>query len=211
MEYDRPFLKIEDLLFRLEIIEKDKLGEREFFQQVLIVIKDMHKAGLTEEEFKEFSDKLQEIGCVDYKTWLEEKSKVKAELRCPAIEKGSKDGSLSVGARLIDTCMTDYEHSKVKLNMITEKGEKSGFLPMWLRNNEKILNGQKENPDKTFEDQELAEKEERELEERKARKGQLTLEIKEIKEQIDKLEIEEVALRNSKIRKELELKGLEEK
>ena len=205
------FLKIEDLLFRLEVINKDELGEREFFQEVIKVIKDMHEAGLTKEEFNEFSNKLSEIGCVDYKTWLAEKSNVRAELRRPNLESGSKDGSLSVGARLIDSCMTDYEHSQYRLNLITEKGEKSGFLQMWLRNNKKILDGEKENPDKTFENQELVESEEREIEEYKLKKEQLTLEIAEIEQQIDTLEIEEAQLKNRKIRKQLELNDLGEK
>lgn len=205
------FLKIEDLLFRLEVINKDELGEREFFQEVIKVIKDMHEAGLTKEEFNEFSNKLSEIGCVDYKTWLAEKSNVRAELRRPNLESGSKDGSLSVGARLIDSCMTDYEHSQYRLNLITEKGEKSGFLQMWLRNNKKILDGEKENPDKTFENQELVESEEREIEEYKLKKEQLTLEIEEIEQQIDTLEIEEAQLKNRKIRKQLELNDLGEK
>lgn len=208
---DKQTLTTQEIVDRLSEINKDELNERQFFQEVLSVIKDMKDFDLTEESFAEISKTLREIGCVDYKTWLEEKSKVEAKLRLPSVENGSRDGSLAVGARLIDSCMTDYEHSKARLNMITQDGETPAFLPMWLKNNEKILKGQKENPDITFEYQEFVEKEERELEDRKARKSQLTLEIKEIKEQVDKLEIEESTLRNSKIRKEIELKGLEEK
>lgn len=184
MEYDRPFLKIEDLLFRLEIIEKDKLGEREFFQQVLIVIKDMHKAGLTEEEFKEFSDKLQEIGCVDYKTWEEEKGNGRAKLKKLGLKKGSKHGSLDVGAEMIDICLHDYNLAKIQLNHITEKGEEGSFLEMWLIANKKILDGYKKSPDDTIENQEYRKKKEEEIKQYKGEKARIFKEIQEATKQI---------------------------
>jgi len=212
---DKQTLTTQEIVERLIEINKDELSERQFFQEILSVIKDMKDFDLTEESFAEISKTLREIGCVDYETWMEEKEKIGFPMTLKPNDQGIEEGLLVTAESYINKYLSDYLSARSSLHLMTEGGDKSGWVQRWLRNSQKVLREEKNNSDREFEfyEPELRDRkrEERELEERKARKSQLTLEIQEIKEQIDKLEIEEATLKNSKIRKEIELKGLEEK
>jgi len=218
---DKEALTMPEIIETLSSINKDELSEREFLQQILSTIKHMGKEDLTEENFEKISEILNQIGCVDYKTWTKEKEKQGFKMAHKPIKVGASEGLLSAGVTLVEQFLSDYNKAKNGLERMTEGGEKSGWLQMWLRNSKKVLSGAKINSDLEFEfyeptlenEKELSEREREEqaIKEATLKKEGLKTEISVLQQQIDELQIQEVALRNTKIRKELALNELEEK
>ncbi len=218
---DKEPLTIQEIVETLSNIDKDELSEREFLQQVLSTIKHIEKEDLTEENFEQISATLKQIGCVDYKTWSKEKEKQGFKMANKPIKVGASEGLLSAGVTLVEQFLFNYNRAKNGLERMTEGGEKSGWLQMWLRNSKKVLSGAKINSDLEFEfyeptlssEKELSEreKEEQAIKEAIMKREELKAEISSLQQQIDELQKEEATLRNSKIRKQLELNDLEEK
>lgn len=186
---DKQTLTTQEIVDRLSEINKDELNERQFFQEVLSVIKDMKDFDLTEESFEEISKTLREIGCVDYKSWIEEKEKLGFKMTLKPNEQGIEEGLLATGEKYIDSYLSDYSKAKYVLGLMTEGGEKSGWVQRWLRNSQKVLSGAKVNSDREFEfyEPELKERKREELEliKNKDRKEELTAKVEEVKEKIE--------------------------
>lgn len=214
-------ITMQEIVGRLNDINKDELSERQFFQAVLSVIKDMKDFELTEKDFEQLSSTMKQIGCVDYNTWKKEKEDLGFPMELKRNELGIQEGLLSTAERYVDQYLSDYGRAKYALGLMTEERGKPSWVQRWLENSQKVMRELKENSDQEFEfyEPELKKngqlsgrpKEEKEVKEAPLKKEQLMVEINAIKEQINKLEIEEATLRNSKIRKELELNDLGEK
>lgn len=210
MDNKQP-LTIKEIVDRLSNINKEDLSEREFFQEVLSVIEDIKDFDLTEENFEEFSLTLRKIGCIDYISWKEDKLKSGYPMPEKRIETGIKQGSLSIAEKFIDQFMHDYNRAKYASTKLTEGGEKSGWVQVWLRNSKKVLTGEKHNPDIELDMYENRKREQRELEALASQRGQLTKEIEEIEKQLEELRMKENELKGTLSAKQSQLKGLEEK
>ena len=78
---------MEKIISKLKEIKKEELSERDFFESVIEVLSEIDETNLDnivsdEEEGKKLSEQLKDIGCVDWKTWVEEKEKkVKLQMK----------------------------------------------------------------------------------------------------------------------------------
>ena len=141
MEKQNP-LSTEQIVDRLNEIEKEKLTDRQFFYEVLCVINEIKNTELAEEDFTKISQTLNEIGCVDFETW--KKEKLTKGITAPKVpmQEGIENGSLSTGAVFIDTFLIDYEHAKNALRIMASNDETGKpRLEKLLENYEAILKG----------------------------------------------------------------------
>lgn len=60
---------MEEFISRIQQIKKEKLDEREFYEQVLGVISGMEDVSFTPETAEQLKVALQEIGCMRYDDW----------------------------------------------------------------------------------------------------------------------------------------------
>ena len=54
---------MDEIIARLKLIKKDDLDEREFYEQIIDVIKDIDASQISEEERESIKRTLHEIGC----------------------------------------------------------------------------------------------------------------------------------------------------
>lgn len=141
---------IEQLISRLAIIKKDELSEREFFQAVLTEINTLQYIALSEDDCKKIWEILREIGCVDYKTWKEEKWCQGKIIKDERLLAGTKNGSLVIGAGYIgnfvekDLYSRSYKHiidralTRTQSYSADPEG-KANLFEVWLRKNKEII------------------------------------------------------------------------
>lgn len=191
-------ITMQSIIARLSNINKEELRERKFFQEVLSVIKDLKDLDFSEEEFEKISSTLRDIGCVDYETWEQEKEQIGFKMERRPIRLGVQDGSLSLGAQFIDSCLSDYEGAKNNIAMMLDGTEKTSMVERWLRNSQKVLVGDKKNNfDNEFEFREPALKRER----REKEIAAASLKKAELEEKVSALqvEIEELKTKENKL------------
>ena len=72
---------MEELISRIQQIKKEELDEREFYEQVLDIIKEMEDVSLTPKTAKDLKSLLQGIGCMRYDDWKKQKEEKLAKIK----------------------------------------------------------------------------------------------------------------------------------
>ena len=218
MEEEKMTMEI--IIDRLKEIDKDQLTEREFFYDVLNVIRDMNSLTFKAENFDEFSKTLEEIGCTDYNRWMIEKEKLGFKEGKRRITNKVEEGALSAAAEIIGYLVSDPENVKNRLEAITNGGDNGGLVQVWLKRSRAILNKTRISPDFDYEmEKEVFSKErennrmnkQNEIPNMEASKALLKAELEDIMQQIKNIEIEKSSLNKRLEEKQEELNTLEEK
>lgn len=96
-----------DLLEKLKGIKKEELSEREFYEQVLSVIKEIRENNGISKDKEAFVKALREIGCMDYKEWKKVKHEAGELVEETTIDEGIKNADIATAVSLI----SNYMHS----------------------------------------------------------------------------------------------------
>ena len=122
---------MDEIIARLKLIKKDDLDERELYEQIIDVIKDIDASQISEEERESIKSTLHEIGCEDFKEW--EARHLAAEEEIPTSLSGAEDaGALYMGASCINQFLCGYETALLSYENMIEGGEQKGKLQQWL-------------------------------------------------------------------------------
>lgn len=119
---------------KLKEIEKDKLDERSFYEQVLSVIQGMEDVSLTPETAKQLKMALQEIGCMRYDEWKAEKDKNGETIEENNTGKGREQADIATAVSFVSQLLGDYGNASSSLSRMLEGGEKYGWVQRWLKN-----------------------------------------------------------------------------
>ena len=132
------------LISKIQQIKKDELlNEREFYEQVLDVIKEMEHISLTPQTANQLKTALEEIGCMKYEDWKEQKEKNGETVTEDNIMVGVQRADISTAVTFISQLLRDYKKMNFSLLYILEGGEEYGFVQQWLKNSkEKSQNKQ---------------------------------------------------------------------
>ena len=130
---------MEKIISKLKEIKKEELSERDFFESVIEVLSEIDETNLDnivsdEEEGKKLSEQLKDIGCVDWKTWVEEKEK-KGEItdeRRRYYASGIRYGTLEMAESMIDIFLDEKNWDKYDLYDKRMSGDVP-FIKQWLK------------------------------------------------------------------------------
>ena len=140
---------VPDYIKKLSEINKDKLTEREFYENVLQIIKDAKesKISLTEEEAELLKDTLLSIGCKKYSDWKAEKD-AKGEMVVEGnIGEGIENGDIATGVSFVHQLLGSYDNAEYALAKMLDGGEEYGWVQKWLRNSRQLHEVEKEEID----------------------------------------------------------------
>ena len=129
---------IDDYIEELRKIKKKNLSERDFYEKVLSVIAKMEQVSLTPESAEKLKQTLLEIGCVDFKTWKEEKQRKGIIVEDEIIGEGMAKGSIATAVSFIGQLLGDYDMASFGLPYMLDGGEEYGWVQSWLKNSKTI-------------------------------------------------------------------------
>ena len=134
---------IDSHLTSLKEIKKEKLDEREFYEQVLGVISGMEDVSLTPEMAEQLKVALQEIGCMKYDDWKAQKVKDGEAVIEGNIGEGIERGYISTAVSFVSQLLGSYKNAKFSLPYMLDGGEKYGWVQQWLTKSKELpKNGQ---------------------------------------------------------------------
>jgi hypothetical protein len=136
---------MEEFISRIQQIKKDKLSEREFYEQVLNVLKDMENVSLTQEAATQLKSSLQEIGCIKYDEWKKIKEVNGEKIVEYDVGKGIKQADISTAVFFVTQLLGNYENAGDSLLRMVDGGEEYGWVQQWLKNSKQISQSEQKN------------------------------------------------------------------
>ena len=123
---------MDEIIARLKQINKDELDEREFYEQVIDVIKGIDASQLSEQERESIKSTLHEIGCEDFEGWIKKKKLLGYALDDKNLEDSINKGSLLGGVWFANNMILPYislqEESRSIDSALSNTSLNSGFF-----------------------------------------------------------------------------------
>ena len=135
---------MEEFIFRIQQINKGELDEREFYEQVLDIIKGMEYVSLTPKTAEQLKDALQKIGCMRYDDWKKQKEENGETVVENNMRKGIEQADISIAVRFVSQLLDDYDNARCSLSYMLDGGEKYGYVQQWLKNSRELYPKAKE-------------------------------------------------------------------
>ena len=129
---------MEEFIFRIQQINKGELDEREFYEQVLDIIKGMEYVSLTPKTAEQLKDALQKIGCMRYDEWKKQKEENGETVVENNMRKGIEQADISIAVRFVSQLLDDYDNARCSLSYMLDGGEKYGYVQQWLKKSQEI-------------------------------------------------------------------------
>ena len=117
------------------------MDEREFYEQILDIIKEMNGISLTPQNYEQLKEALEEIGCMRYDEWKAQKGQTVSD---NSFRNGIEQASISTAVSLISQLLYDYSNASYSLQYMLEGGEEHGSVQKWLRNSRELYPKAKE-------------------------------------------------------------------
>ena len=133
---------MDEIIDRLKQIKKDELEEREFYEQVIDVIKDIDASQLSEQERESIKRTLHEIGCEDFEEWIKKKTLLGDVLDDKNLEVSINKGSLLGGVWFANNMILPYISLQGELRSI-DQSEIKKWAEAWLNNSREISKNEK--------------------------------------------------------------------
>ena len=125
---------MDEIIARLKQINKDELDEREFYEQVIDVIKGIDASQLSEQERESIKSTLSEIGCMDFGEWIRQKTLLGYALDDKNLEDSINKGSLLGGVWFANNMILPYISLQGESRSI-DPAEKKEWAEAWLSQN----------------------------------------------------------------------------
>ena len=135
---------MEEFISRIKQIKKEELDEREFYEQVLDIIKEMEDVSLTPQTAKQLKVALQEIGCMRYDDWKSQKEENGETIEENNMGKGIEQADISSAVSFVSRLLGDYDNASFSLSYMLDGGEKYGWVQQWLKNSRELYPKDKE-------------------------------------------------------------------
>ena len=135
---------MEEFISRIKQIKKEELDEREFYEQVLDIIKEMEDVSLTPKTAKQLKVALQEIGCMRYDDWKSQKEENGETIEENNMGKGIEQADISSAVSFVSRLLGDYDNASFSLSYMLDGGEKYGWVQQWLKNSRELYPKDKE-------------------------------------------------------------------
>ena len=133
---------MDEIIARLKQINKDELDEREFYEQVIDVIKGIDASQLSEQECESIKSTLHEIGCEDFEEWIKKKALLGYALDDKNLEDSINKGSLLGGVWFANNMILPYISLQGESRSI-DPAEKKEWAEAWLNNSREISKNEK--------------------------------------------------------------------
>ena len=134
---------MDEIIARLKLIKKDDLDEREFYEQIIDVIKDIDASQISEQERESIKSTLHEIGCEDFEGWIKKKKLLGYALDDKNLEDSINKGSLLGGVWFANNMILPYISLQEESRSI-DPAEKKEWAEAWLNNSRKISKNEKQ-------------------------------------------------------------------
>lgn len=131
--------KVTKTLERLKQIKINELSEREFFHQIIEIIRDLGEIRLTVDEQQQLSSALKEIGCVEFETWKQHKEEKGETVEMLRIQDAVERGDLGAAESFISLLLFSYDRANYSLGKMNE-----GLTSKWLEKSEEILKDERD-------------------------------------------------------------------
>ena len=135
---------MEEFISRIQQINKGELDEREFYEQVLDIIKGMEDVSLTPKTAGQLKDALQKIGCMRYDDWKKQKEENGETVVENNMGKGMEQADISTAVSFVSQLLGDYDNASFSLSYMLDGGEKYGWVQQWLKNSRELYPKAKE-------------------------------------------------------------------
>ena len=103
---------IGEIVANLRSLDKEKMPERDFMAGVVRALRDLNEMRISEEDFNLFKQTLQDIGCTDYETFIEDAYKrlmfpsIERNIKSELFDRASLDGVKEFGINLENLLLT---------------------------------------------------------------------------------------------------------
>lgn len=134
---------MDEIIARLKLIKKDDLDEREFYEQIIDVIKDIDASQISEEERESIKSTLHEIGCEDFEEWIKKKTLLGYALDDKNLEDSINKGSLLGGVWFANNMILPYISLQGESRSF-DPAEKKEWAETWLNNSREISKNERE-------------------------------------------------------------------
>lgn len=135
---------MEEFVSRLQQIKKEELDEREFYEQILDIIKEMENVSLTPKSAAQLKATLQKIGCMEYDDWKKQKEENGEIIEENNMGKGIEQADISTAVSFVSQFLGDYDNASFSLSYMLDGGEKYGWVQQWLKNSKELYPKAKE-------------------------------------------------------------------
>ena len=135
---------MKEFISRIQQINKGELDEREFYEQVLDIIKGMEDVSLTPQTFEQLKTALEEIGCMRYDEWKAQKDEIGEAVVENNMGKGMEQADISTAVSFVSQLLGDYDNASFSLSYMLDGGEKYGWVQQWLKNSRELYPKAKE-------------------------------------------------------------------
>ena len=135
---------MEEFISRIQQINKDELSEREFYERVLDIIKEMENVSITPKTAEQLKETLQKIGCMRYDEWKAQKDEKGETVVENNMGKGIEQADISTAVSFVSQLLGDYDNAIFSLSYMLDGGEKYGLVQQWLKNSKELYPNSKE-------------------------------------------------------------------
>lgn len=129
---------MEKFISRIQQINKGELDEREFYEQVLDVIKELEDVPLTPKAFEQLKNALEEIGCTRYDEWKKQKEENGKSVEENVVGKGIEQADISTAVSFVSKLLGDYSNANSSLSRMLDGGPEYGWVQQWLKKSREI-------------------------------------------------------------------------
>ena len=135
---------MEEFISKIRQIKKEELSEREFYEQVLGIIKEMEDVSLTPKTATQLKEALQEIGCMRYGDWKKQKEENGEIIEDNNVGIGIQQAKIETAVLFVSQFLGDYSTASFSQSYLLDGGEKGGWVQQWLTKSKELSKNEQE-------------------------------------------------------------------